>query len=166
MAKIALNNLRKIREKHKKERVVFCSGSFDLVHAGHVLFFEDCKSLGDTLVVMVGGDKAIEHGKGNGRPILNEHVRIKMVDSLKPVDYTLIDEVDPTGIHRLQAIDVALEALKPDVYVINEDSSDISYREAAARRHGVKLIILKRSAPPEFEKVSTTKIIQKIKELD
>lgn len=25
------------------KKIGFCSGSFDLTHAGHVLFFEDCK---------------------------------------------------------------------------------------------------------------------------
>lgn len=166
MARITHKDLRRIREKHKKAKIVFCSGGFDLTHAGHVLFFEDCKNLGDILVVMVGGDKAVKHGKGDARPILNEHIRMKMVDSFKPVDYTVIDELVPINQHPLQAIDNALEELRPDVYVINEDASDLPYREAVAKKHGVKLVILKRIAPPEFEKISTTKIIKKIKDLN
>lgn len=166
MAKIKHGDLPHIRKKHKGKKIVFCSGSFDLAHAGHVLFFEDCKNLGDILVVMVGGDKAIKRGKGGSRPILNEHVRAKMIDSLKPVDYTFIDELDPLGIHHLHAIDMALEALKPDLYVVNEDASDIPYRQATAQKHGAELIILKRSCPPEFERVSTSQIIERIKGAD
>ncbi len=166
MAKIAHKDLSRIRGKHKNEKMVFCSGGFDLTHAGHVLFFEDCKNLGDVLVVMVGGDKVMKHGRGDARPILNEQMRMKMVDSLKPVDYTIIDELVPVDQHPLQAIDNALEELRPDIYVINEDASDIPYREIVSKKHGTKLVILKRVAPPEFEKVSTTKIIEKIKGLN
>ena len=163
MAKTTLKNLYQIKQQHKGKKIVFCSGSFDLTHAGHLLFFEDCKKLGDILVVMIGGDKAIRRGKGNERPILNEHLRIRMIDALKPVDYTLIDEIDPVDIHPLHAVDRALEALRPDVYVINQDASDIPYRENLAQKYGVELVILERTCPEEFEEVSTTKIIEKIK---
>jgi len=163
MAKTTLENLSEIKQRHKGKKIIFCSGSFDLTHAGHLLFFEDCKNLGDVLVVMVGGDKAIRRGKGGTRPILNEHLRIKMIDALKPVDYTLIDELDPIDVHPLHAIDLALEALRPDVYVINKDASDIPYRQNLARKHHVELVILERTCPEEFDGVSTTNIIEKIK---
>lgn len=162
---IGANQLGEIRKRYEGKKIVFCSGSFDLAHAGHVLFFEDCKNLGDVLVVMVGGDTAIRRGKGSKRPILNEHLRIKMIDALKPVDYTLLDELDPIDVHPLHAIALAFKALQPDIYVVNQDASDIPYREQCAKKYGVELVILERLCPPEFEQVSTTGIIKKIKEL-
>ena len=163
MAKITFNDLSRIREEHHNEKIVFCSGGFDLTHAGHALFFEDCKKQGDVLVVMVGSDKAVGRDKGTTRPVLNEHMRSKMVDSLKPVDYVMIDELPPPGSHALHYIDMVFERLKPDVYVVNQDAFDITYRKDLAQRHGVKLVILERICPEEFEAVSTTNIIKKIK---
>ncbi len=162
MSIIRFNDLTKIRRKHENQKIVFCSGCFDLVHAGHVLFFEDCKKLGDILVAMVGSDAVIKRDKAKNRPILNEHVRLKIVDSLKPVDYTFLDYIPPKTPHRLYIISQVIENLQPDFYVINNDAWDIEYRKRFCEKYKVPLIILKRKAPPEFDKISTSKIIEKI----
>jgi cytidyltransferase-like protein len=164
MAKIEFKDLRTIRERHKDQKIVFCSGGFDLTHAGHVLFFEDAKKQGDVLVVLVGSDKAVKRDKGPARPILNEHMRIKLVDSLKPVDYTMTDELTSPDKHALHYLDMVFEELRPDVYVANEDAFDIPYRKIFSEKHNAKLVVLKRWSPPEFETISTTKIIGRVKE--
>ncbi|MDP2598523.1 MAG: adenylyltransferase/cytidyltransferase family protein [Candidatus Liptonbacteria bacterium] len=166
MAKIAFKDLEHIREKHRGQKIVYTSGGFDLTHAGHVLFFEDAKKHGDVLVVMVGSDKAVRRDKGNTRPVQNEHIRMKMIDSLKPVDYTMTDEDElvPPGKHPLHFVEMVFEKLRPDAYVVNEDAFDIPHRKEFAKKHGVELIILERWCPQEFEKISTSGIIKKIKE--
>ena len=161
---ITINDLSSLRKKHAGQKIAFCSGGFDLTHAGHVLFFEDCKKHGEVLVVMVGNDAAIRRDKGNSRPILNEHLRLKMIDSLKPVDYAFLAHVIPKEEHPLKLMREVFISLKPDAYVINEDAFDIPYRETFAKEHSVKLVILPRTCPPEFEKISTTYIIRKIAE--
>lgn len=155
-------NLRNIRKKHKNEKIVFCSGCFDLTHAGHVLFFEDCKKRGDVLVVGVGNDYILGINKGRNRPILNQCVRLKLIDSLKPVDYCFLDESYQEN-HPLDIVEGAFKNLEPNIYIINEDASDISYRKRLALKYRTKMVILKRSCPPEFEDISTSKIIKKIK---
>lgn len=155
-------NLQQIRKKHGKKKIVFCSGSFDLPHAGHILFFEDCRKQGDILVVGVGGDKIIRKNNGSNRPILNEHIMVKTIDSFKPVDYCLLDHVS-NGTNPLALLDLVFEKIHPDIYAINEDAFDIPYRNNLAHKHGVKLIILKRRCPAKFEKLSTSNIINKIK---
>ena len=152
-----------LREQHKSDKLVICSGSFDLVHAGHVLFFEDCKELGNKLVTIVAGDKITKKVRGEDRPILNEHVRLKMIDSLKPVDYVVLDDFSHNQDNDLYAIELAIEQLHPDVYVINSDTFDIPYRQALCNKHGLELQILKRTCPKEFDNISTTKIIEKIR---
>ena len=34
-----LIELQDLREKNKDKTIVYCSGSFDLLHVGHILFF-------------------------------------------------------------------------------------------------------------------------------
>ncbi|MDP3697466.1 MAG: adenylyltransferase/cytidyltransferase family protein [Candidatus Taylorbacteria bacterium] len=155
-------SLPSIRRKHKDKKLVFCSGSFDLVHAGHILFFEDCKRLGDVLTVGVASDMMLRRHKGKGRPVLNQHVRLKTIDALKPVDYCFLDESTHRD-HLLGVIEEVFKRLRPDIYVINQDTFDVEYRKMLAKKYGVKMKILKRTAPPEFENISTSKIIDKIK---
>lgn len=161
---IRRGDLPEIREKFRDKKIVFCSGSFDLPHAGHILFFEDCKKLGDILVIGVGNDAIVRKNKGSGRPILNQYTRLKTIVSLKPVDFCLLDEISEEG-HPLAFVDLVLRELKPDIYVINDDAFDIPFRREAVKKHGVELVTLKRWAPKEFEEISTTKIINKIKKL-
>lgn len=160
---IPSDDLPLIRKKHAGKKIVFCSGSFDLIHAGHVIFFENCKKAGDILVVMVGRDDEIKKNKGPHRPVLNQDIRLKIIDSLKPVDYCFLNIPWIKNAHPLDTIGVFFEHLKPEIYAINEDAFDIPHRKKLAKKHGVKLLLLDRNCPPEFENISTTKIIEKIK---
>lgn len=159
-----MEDLPKIRETHKDKKIVCCSGSFDLVHVGHILFFEDCKKHGDILVTLVGSDEMIKFNKGPQRPILNQHIRLKTIDSLKPVDYCSLDIVS-TRDNPLLLLDILFEKLKPDVYIVNDDAFDMEYRERITQRLGIKLVVLPRFCPPEFDAVSTSKIIETIKKI-
>ena len=165
MVIINKNDLIEVRKEHSDKKVVFCSGNFDLTHVGHVLFFEDCKKQGDLLVVGVGGDYILRINKGLKRPIFNEKTRVKMVDSLKPVDYCFIDDIS-TKEDPLRILNIVFEKLKPDFYVINEDAFNIPHRQELAEKYNVKLVILKRWCPKEFEEgMSTTDIIEKVRSL-
>lgn len=162
MTQISQEDLPKIRRKHKKKKIIYSSGCFDLLHAGHILFLEDCKKLGDILVVGIGGDRAIRDYKGSSRPILNEHIRTKMIDALSCVDYCFIDDnykIDDDT----YGIEVALKLLKPDVYIFNEDAYKLEERKLLGEKYGVEIKILKRWCPAEYENISTSKIIDKIR---
>lgn len=166
MVIIAHGDLPAIRRKHKNKKIVFCSGVFDLTHAGHALFLKKCKEAGDVLVVAVGEDTSLRDlGKGKGRPVLNEHIRITMVDSLKPVDYTLIG-LRPKNSNPLSFMEHMFARLRPDIYVINSDAFDIPHRKYLSKKYGMKIKIFKRTCPKSFEHISTTGIIKKIRNED
>ncbi len=156
-------SLMDIREQNKDKIIGFASGSFDLSHAGHVLFFEDCKRLCDILVIMVGNDKVIKKLKGQDRPILNEQLRLKSIDAMKPVDYTFLDiNEDATS---LAIIGKVFKLLRPNRYFINPDAYDKDYRMKLCNNFKTELYLLDRECPERFEQVSTTKVIEKIKAL-
>lgn len=165
MAIIQQPELTKLRRRHPGKRIVYCSGSFDLPHAGHVLFFEDCKRLGDILVVGVGPDQDLRQNKGPDRPVLNQAIRLKTVDAFKPVDYCFLGKTIPQRGNPLSVMAEVFRQLAPETYAINQDAGNIPYRRQLCRRYRVKLVILERRCPPEFEAISTSKIIQKIKGL-
>ena len=162
------DELSEIREIYKDRKIVFASGTFDLTHAGHILFFEDCKKYGDILVVAIGEDSICKKYKGDARPILNEDIRLKTVDSLKPVDYSLIvreTELSPLYSLSISAFPSLFDRLKPDRWVVNKDALDISMRQDLANKLDIELIILERYCPKEFDNISTTKLIEKIKNI-
>lgn len=158
---IQYKDLQDIRNRFEKKKIVFCSGSFDLLHAGHVLFFEDCKKFGDIVIVAVGDDRILSI-KGPDRPILNESIRIKMVDSIKAVDYCFIHK-NTQGLFLNSFMEEILTLLHPDIWVVNKDATEIPFRRDLAKEHGVIFHVLERECPPEFENISTSNIIKKIK---
>lgn len=70
-------------------KVVLTSGVFDLVHPGHIDYFEKAKSYGDILVVSVVDDKFVR--KGPGRPIFNQELRLSWLAALEVVDYVVLN---------------------------------------------------------------------------
>jgi len=89
---------------------VLATGTFDLLHPGHLYFLEQAKSLGDELYVIVSRDRNVHHKPS---PILPEEQRLLMVRSLKPVDHavlgSLVDYFEP------------IESIRPDIIVLGHD---------------------------------------------
>jgi rfaE bifunctional protein nucleotidyltransferase chain/domain len=109
-------SLPNIRRKHENEKIVLTSGTFDLLHVGHLRYLNAVKSLGDIVVVMMSGDDRIKARKGPKRPIIPEEDRAQMLDALKVVDYVFIDPAksSPEETDLVRAEIVA--ELQPDVY--------------------------------------------------
>lgn len=72
----------------KGKVLVQCHGTFDLIHPGHVVHFEEAKALGDILVVTITGEKFVN--KGPGRPYFNDQLRSRWLAALECVDYVVI----------------------------------------------------------------------------
>ncbi len=97
-------------------RIVLTSGSFDLVHLGHVKYLAKAKELGDVLIVGVDGDAKIRRRKGADRPMVPEQERLEMLAHQRPVDliYLKADE---------EARWALIKTVRPDVLVLSTDHS-------------------------------------------
>ena len=100
------NKLNKIRKQYQNKKIVLCHGVFDIIHFGHINHFLKAKNFGDILVVTVTQDKFVK--KGENRPYFNISNRIKVIQSLKFVDFVCIGENET-------AIEI-IRDLKPDFY--------------------------------------------------
>ena len=92
---------------------VMAVGVFDLLHAGHLHYMEQAKSLGDHLTVVVAHDDTVrmrKHEPGTG-----QERRRRMVNGVKPVDEALIGN-PPEG----PIFDI-LPVVKPDVIALGYD---------------------------------------------
>lgn len=85
-------------------RLVFTNGCFDLLHAGHVLYLQEARALGDALWVGVNSDASIQRLKGFLRPIVPERERCIVLAALGCVDGVVVFEEDTPNqlIARLQ----------------------------------------------------------------
>ncbi len=71
------------------ERVVMTNGVFDILHAGHVSYLEEAKSLGDRLVVAVNDDASTTRLKGPKRPMNELADRMAVLAGLAAVDWVV-----------------------------------------------------------------------------
>lgn len=87
------------RARSAGRRVVLANGCFDLLHVGHVRYLEGARVCGDLLIVGVNSDRSVRALKGDGRPLLDERSRARMVAGLSAVDWVVIfDEPDVTAL--------------------------------------------------------------------
>lgn len=112
--------LHKIRKKNNGRTVVFAIGTFDLLHKGHIDYLEWCSQLGDVLVVAVNSDERTKNRKGADRPVFDQAARLRIVDALKMVDYTVL--VEDTRAAYEAPIKTA-KLLAPDKIGIGNDQS-------------------------------------------
>ncbi|MGB5330940.1 MAG: bifunctional D-glycero-beta-D-manno-heptose-7-phosphate kinase/D-glycero-beta-D-manno-heptose 1-phosphate adenylyltransferase HldE [Woeseiaceae bacterium] len=79
-----------IAESHQRnERVIMTNGCFDVLHAGHVAYLEEAKSLGDRLIVAVNDDDSVRRLKGESRPINALEDRLLVLAGLAAVDWVV-----------------------------------------------------------------------------
>ncbi len=139
--------------KAKGLKIVFTNGCFDILHAGHIAYLKEAKTLGDILVIGLNSDDSIKKIKGPERPIQDELTRMVILQSLKMVDHVfLFGEETPL---------VLIESIIPDVLVKGGDWSidNIIGADLVIDYGGqVKSLNFK-------EGHSTTSIIEKIKNL-
>lgn len=130
----------------------FTSGSFDILHAGHVSYLEIARQKCDCLIAGINSDLSVRSYKP-GRPIIPESERIKLVAALSSVDYAfLFDERRNKN---------NIESIKPDLYVKAGDykEDELTSRDYLKPWNGRVLLI------PVTEKVSSSGIIKKIQDL-
>ena len=137
--------------KAQGKKVIFTNGCFDLLHAGHIKFLEDSRRLGDALVVALDADASVARVKGEGRPVIGEEQRLRILGALEVVDYvTLFDS---------EQLPEILQNLQPDILTkgSNYPEAEVAGREIVQGYGGqVKLL-------PVTETVSVSGLINRIR---
>lgn len=129
---------------------VFVSGCFDMLHSGHVAFFEEAASYGD-LYVGIGSDKTIAELKAR-KTINSERERLYMVKALKVVKDAWINS--GSGVMDFEK---EITELKPDIFFINEDGYTPD-KQKLCDRLGIRLMVSKRIPNDGMPTRSTTAI--------
>ena len=145
----------------KKGKVVLASGTFDLLHLGHVKYLEEAKKAGGrgaTLFVIVARDRTVEKRKGE-KPVMPEEHRRALVESLKVVDEAVLGYEDFD-------IGSVIEKIKPDVIAVGYDQRGIEEqvcKAVAQKKLPVQVVRISKFGKDELN--SSLKIKRKITQL-
>jgi rfaE bifunctional protein nucleotidyltransferase chain/domain len=101
--------------KSRGKKIVHCHGCFDLIHIGHIKYFQASKKMGDILVVTVTPDIYVD--KGQDRPVFNQNLRAESIAALECVDYV--------GINKWPTAEETLRLLRPDIYVKGQEFENL-----------------------------------------
>ena len=126
-----------ISDKQQMKKKVFVSGCYDLLHSGHVEFFQQASRYGD-LYVGIGSDATYLEYK-HRKPMFPQEERLFMVKNIKAVKDAYINE--GRGV-----IDFlpTLDKVKPDVFVVNAEGGSDEKRRICAER-GIEYVELQRT---------------------
>ena len=133
---------------------VFVSGFYDLLHSGHVEFFRQAAQYGD-LYVGIGSDETILEYKHH-KTVYCEQERLFMVKSIRYVKDAFIN----AG-HGIMDFIPTVEALKPDILVVNEDGANEEKRRFCEER-GMEYVVLSREPHEGLEARSSTSLKQNL----
>mgnify|MGYP001546796036 CR=1 FL=1 len=112
---------------------VMVSGCFDLLHSGHIKFFEEANKLGN-VYVQIGSDKTIKNLK-NYNPMFPEEERLYLVQSCKYVYSAKI-----SGGNGYLDFQEDLINIKPDIFFVNYDGDRKEKRELC-KKYNIQYII-------------------------
>jgi len=131
---------------------ILATGTFDLLHPGHVYFLNKARALGDELYVLVARDSNINH---KPKPIVPEEQRLEMVDALKAVNKAILgsekDMFEP------------LREIKPDIIALGYDQRfDTEILEKELTKRGLPAKVVRIPLSKECPLCSTGTIIKEV----
>ncbi len=137
---------------------VLAVGVFDLLHAGHLHYLEQAKSLGDHLTVIVAHDDTVR--KRKHEPVTSQDLRQRMVMGLKPVDIALIGNPPDVPIFDI------IPEINPDIIALGYDQEHAEERiKSSLEKIGLGHIKVTRVEGLADDLDGTRKIIARILKL-
>lgn len=93
---------------------VFMTGTFDIIHPGHIEILKFAKSQGDELTVGIDKDSRVKELKGDTRPFHKESDRVLVIKSIKYVDDVQLFGSD-------EELTNLIKSISPDVLIAGSD---------------------------------------------
>ena len=133
---------------------VLATGTFDILHPGHLRYLSEARALGDELYVIVARDSMIKH---KPKPIVPEAQRLAMVKALRIVDMAMLgsdrDIFEP------------LREIKPDIIALGKNQF-FNEKELQAKLNasGINAKVIRIESFEHSELCSSASIIKKVLE--
>jgi cytidyltransferase-like protein len=131
-----------------KNKKVFVSGCFDMLHSGHIAFLQEAAEYGD-VYIGIGSDKTIKDLKGR-ETINSEEERVYILNALSCVCKATVNR----GSGLIDFVD-DMKKLNPDIFIVNEDGHSPE-KEKLCKDLGIEYKVLKRIPHAGLPARSTT----------
>ncbi len=135
---------------------VFVSGCYDIIHAGHLQFFREARSLGDYLIVSFASNEVLWHHKLRTASLPEDHKRELLV-SLSMVDEVVVGTDQTMGLD----FESEFRRLRPDILAVTTDDHYEDIKRDLCRETGAEYRVVPKT-PPRFEPISTSQIVARI----
>ena len=136
---------------------ILVTGTFDILHPGHLAFFAKVRALKipSELWVVVARDSSVQEFKKRA-PILSEKFRLEMLNALDLVDHAILGNEGPDKIK-------IVEKIKPDILALGYDQwiNPIKLQEELKNR-GLDTKVVQMEKYGDLAYSSSTKIREKI----
>jgi len=137
-------------------KTIFVSGTYDILHAGHIQFFKEARELGDYLVVSFCSEQNLLLYKNRRASVPDDNKKI-LLEAIRYIDKVVIGS-DDGGVWDF--VPAFLEE-KPDVLVVTTDDKHAEEKRKFCDEHKVKFVILPKNLPVATP-VSTSSILENI----
>jgi len=133
---------------------VMATGTFDLLHLGHIYYLKEAKKLGDKLVTVVARDSTVR--KLKHEPVTPEDMRLNIIKELRMVDEAVLGHKDD--------IYATVEDIKPDIIALGFDQvHDEKKIKLELKKRNINVKVSRLSKYSGMEDINgTRRIIQKI----
>ncbi|NHV11815.1 MAG: cytidylyltransferase family protein [Candidatus Verstraetearchaeota archaeon] len=103
----------------KRQNRVLVTGTFDIIHPGHIWLMKKAKEYG-RVIVIVATDNNVNRFKGR-KPIIPSSQRLEVVRSIKYVDEAILGSDDEDILRKVEEIKPNIIILGPDQKFISEE---------------------------------------------
>lgn len=133
---------------------VIATGTFSIIHPGHLLFLEEAKKLADELIVIVARDRNIKKRKNNA--IIPEKQRLNVVKALRVVDKAILGDNED--------IFKPIMEIKPDFIALGKDQEfDEDWLKEELKKRKLKAKVVRIDKYLSGELNSSRKIVESIR---
>jgi cytidyltransferase-like protein len=120
---------------------IFVSGCYEILHAGHLYFFEQARSLGDHLTACVATDETVRRYKGHA-PAVHECYRRDIIRALRTVDDVVMGvDTSPNPVFDFSDAMVASGA---KTLAVTTDDRMAEIKREWCRGHGFDLVVIEK----------------------
>ena len=136
---------------------VFVSGAFNVLHAGHIRFFEDARALGDYLIVSYPPADLLWK-LYDKKSVLDDADKRAVISSLQMVD----EVVESTDNDVALSFRSALLQSAPQVLAVTTDDQYIEEKRLFCEEQGIEFVILEKVQPAGGQ-VTSTQVLSRAK---
>jgi FAD synthetase len=131
---------------------VVATGTFDILHPGHLWYLKESAQLGDELYVIIARDANIRH---KPRPVIPEEQRRCMVEALRPVTKAILGDL--TDMYR------PIRELNPDIITLGcNQHFNPEILERTLEKQGMQTKVVRISAFTNSPFTSSRDIVQEV----